>query len=222
MEEFVFQAKSRNTIGKKVKNLRRQGILPAIIYGTGIEPIPVSLDYHKSSRLLHNVTPSQLVTIKVDGEDYNALVRDRQRDPVTYNILHVDFLNVSMTERLKAEVSIELVGEAPAVEEVSAILDTQLESLSVECLPGDLPSSIEVDISSLASIGDSLRVGEITLPPNVDVLNEPDESVVVVTFQMMEEEEEEEELEELEEYGEEPEVIEKGKKEEEEEGEESE
>ena len=216
MEEFEFEAQSRKVVGKQVKALRREGKLPAILYGTGIDPMPVTLDYRVASRTLQNVTPSQLVTLKVDGEVHNALVRDRQRDPVTYDLLHVDFLRVSMTERLRAEVAIELVGASPAVAEMSAILDTQLESLSVECLPADLPSSIQVDVSALVSIGDVLTVAELTLPPKVDVLNEPEEIVVVATSQMMEEEEEEEIEELLDEYGEEPEVIEKGKKEEEE------
>jgi len=216
-EEFIFEAKKRKVIGKKVKNLRREGILPAILYGTGIEPIPVSLDSHQANRKLYNITPSQLVTLKVDGDEYAALVRDRQRDPVTYDLLHVDFLHISMTERIRVEVSIEIVGESPAVEEMAAILDSQLESLTVECLPINLVSSIQVDVSSLISIGDSLTVADIILPPNVDVLNDPEEIVVVATSQMMEEEAEEEELEELEEYADEPEVIEKGKKEEEEE-----
>lgn len=216
MEEFVFEAQNRKIIGKKVKTLRRAGILPAIIYGTGIEPLPISLDLHQASKKLFGVTSSQLVTIQVDGEDYVALVRDRQRDPVTYNLLHVDFLRVSMTERIRVEVSIELVGEAPVIEEMDAILDSQLESLTMECLPSDLINSIQVDVSSLTSIGDSITVSDITLPPNVDVLNDLDEIVVVATSQMMEEEEEEEAVEILEEYAEEPEVIEKGKKEEEE------
>jgi len=210
-EEFIFEAKNRKVIGKKVKALRREGVLPAILYGTGIEPIPVSLNSHQASRKLHNVTPSQLITLKVDGEEHAALVRDRQRDPVTYELLHIDFLRVSMTERIRVEVSIELVGESPAVEEMAAILDSQLESLTVECLPKDLVSNIQVDVSSLVSIGDSLTVGDITLPPNIDVINNPEVIVVVATSQ------EKEELEELEEYDEEPEVIEKGKKEEEEE-----
>jgi large subunit ribosomal protein L25 len=218
MDEFVFEAQARDVVGKQVKVLRREGKLPAIMYGTGIDPMPVTLNYRQASRTLQNVTPSQLVTLKVDGEEHNALVRDRQRDPVTYDLLHVDFLRISMTERLRAEVAIELIGDAPAIEEMNAILDTQLESLSVECLPADLPSSIQVDVSTLASIGDVVTVAELTLPPKVDVLNEPEEIVVVATSQMKEEEEvEEEELDLLDEYGEEPEVIEKGKKEEEEE-----
>jgi len=215
-EVFIFEAKNRKTIGKKVKALRREGVLPAIIYGTGIEPIPISLDAHQASKKLHSVTPSQLITLKVDGDEYAALVRDRQRDPVTYHLIHVDFLHVSMTERIRVEVSIDLVGESPAVEEMAAILDSQLESLTVECLPKDLVNSIQVDVSSLVSIGDSLTVGDITLPPNVDVLNDLEDIVVVATSQMMEVEEKEK-LEGLEEYTEEPEVIIRGKKEEEEE-----
>ena len=213
MEEVVFQAKKRDVIGKQVKVLRREGYLPGILYGRNIDPIPISLDYRDISKTLPYITSSQLLVIDIEGEKHYALVRDKQLHPVQLTLLHVDFLAVSMTEKLRANVSIELVGESLAVKEFSGVLVSGQETMEVECLPKDLPERISVDISVLKEIGDSLYVKDINVPPGIDVLTDPDEMVVTVTYQAAEiEEEVEEEIEEVEE---EPEVIERGKKEEE-------
>lgn len=213
MEEVVIQAKKRDVIGKQVKVLRREGYLPGILYGRDLDPIPVSLDYREISKTLPYITSSQLLVIDIEGDKHYALVRDKQLDPVQSTLLHVDFLVVSMTEKLRADVSIELIGESTAVKELSGVLVSGQETIEVECLPKDLPERISVDISVLKEIGDSLYVKDIDLPPEIEVLADPDEMVVTVTYQVVEvEEEEEEEIEELEE---EPEVIERGKKEEE-------
>lgn len=212
MDEVVLQAKHREFTGKKVNQLRKQGQLPAILYGRTIDPIPVTLDYRDASRLLPNITSSQLIVVDIEGEKHHALVREKQRDPVVANFLHVDFMVVSMTETLRESVVIELVGEAPAIKEQSGVLVTGQDVLEVECLPQDLPDRIEVDISSIKEIGDALYVRDITPPPNVTVLTDPDEMVVQSTYAAAEVEAEEEEIEE--ELGVEPEVIERGKKEE--------
>jgi large subunit ribosomal protein L25 len=216
MEEIVFQANRRDVIGKQVKALRREGKLPAILYGYRIEPIPVSLDAREAGRVLPMVTSSHLVVVDVDGERHNALVREKQRDPVQGTLLHVDFMVVSMTEKLRANVVIELEGDAPAIREFNGALVTGTEELEVECLPQDLPERITVDLSILKEIGDSIHVKDLVFPASVEVLTDPEELVVLVTSQAAEEVEEEVEEEELEEEGE-PEVIERGKKEEEEE-----
>lgn len=213
MDEVVIKAKKRDVIGKQVKVLRREGYLPGILYGRNLDPIPVSLDYRELSKTLPYVTSSQLLVIDVEGDKHYALVRDKQLHPVQSTLLHVDFLVVSMTEKLRADVSIELIGESPAVKELSGVLVAGQETMEVECLPKDLPERISVDISVLKEIGDSLYVKDIDLPSEIEVLADPDEMVVTVTYQVVEVEEEvEEEIEELEE---EPEVIEKGKKEDE-------
>lgn len=216
MEQIVFQATHRDVIGKQVKALRREGKLPAVLYGHRIEPIPVSLDARDAGRVLPTVTSSLLVVVDVDGERHNALVREKQRDPVHGNLLHVDFLVVSMTEKLRARVVIELEGDAPAIREFNGALVTGTEELEVECLPQDLPERFTVDLSVLKEIGDSIHVKDLQIPSGVEVLTDLEELVVLVTSQAAEEEEEEAEEEELEEEGE-PEVIERGKREEEEE-----
>lgn len=219
MEKVVVQAEKRTVIGKQVKALRREGKLPAVIYGYGIDPISIVLDQRSASRILAKASSSTLVTIELAGVQYPTLVREKQLDFIRNSLIHVDFMAVSMTEKLTANVGVHIVGEAPAVKEFGAILVTGLTELEVECLATDLPESFTVDVSGLVEISDGVYVRDVVAPENVEILSDPEEMIVVATA-MAAEEVEEEEVIEVEE-GEEPEVIEKGKKEEgeEEEGE---
>lgn len=218
MEEFVISANRREVIGKQVKALRRAGLLPAVMYGHQLDPIAIELDAREAFRVLAGMTSSQFINIDLDGESHTALVREKQRDPVRGNILHVDFLAVSMTETLRTSVSIVLDGDAPAASEFGGFVVTGVEEIEVECLPKDLPERIRVDISGLNEIGDAIYVRDISLSSDVSILTDPEELIVLITAPTMEEEVEEEEEIEEEEF--EPEVIEKGKREEEEAGEE--
>ena len=219
MEKVVIQAEKRNVVGKQVRALRREGKLPAVIYGHHVDPVSIVLDAHDASKTLAKASSSTLVTIELEGKQYPTLVRERQLDFIRNSLIHVDFLAVSMTEKLTASVGVHIEGEAPAVKEFGAILVTNLTELEVECLATDLPERFVVDVSSLAEIGDGVYVKDLEVPANVEILTDPDEMIVVATAMAAEEvEEEAEELLEGEE-GEEPEVIEKGKKEEEEESE---
>src|SRR5512147_1355805 len=137
MEKVVLNAERRDVIGKQVKALRREGKLPAVIYGRHTEPINVSLDTHSASLILGRLTSSSLVTIALDGKEYPALVREKQRDYIKNRLLHVDFLAVSLTESIRATVAVNFVGVSPAVKDYNAVLVTNLQSLEVECLPTD-------------------------------------------------------------------------------------
>lgn len=209
MEKIVIEATRREVTGKKVRFLRREGKLPAVIFGYGVEPTPITLDLKEASRTLASVGSSTLVTINLDGKEYNVLVRERQQDVIYRNLTHVDFQAVSMTETVRAQVAIHIVGdhEIPAVENYGAIINTGLDVLEIECLPQDLPERIEVELTSLAEIGDSILVKDLPMPKGVVALDDPDALVVVVSAPIAEEAAEREET--LEE-GAEPEVIEKG------------
>jgi large subunit ribosomal protein L25 len=207
-------------IGKKVKRLRREGLLPAVVYGHNIEPIPISLDMREANRTLDSISPSALIVLNIDGDKHYAIVRDKQRNPLLRSIIHIDFQAVSLTETVRADVNVNIVGEAPAVETYLAILVPSLEQLSIECLPTNLPDRIDVDVSGLAEIGDSLLVSDLIVPDGVEILNDPEDVVVVVIPPAAEEEEEVEEEEVEIEEGVEPEVLERGKREEGEEEEE--
>lgn len=208
MEKIVIEATKRDVLGKKVKALRREGKLPAVVYGHKFSPLPLLLDYRQAVRSLAGVSSSQLIELSVDGQKIPVLVRERQHHPISGNILHVDFLAVSMTETLRAFVPIELEGEAPAVKDFGGVVVTGLEEVEVECLPKDLPEKILVDLSKLEKIGDGIYVKDLAIPTGVEILSDKDEMVVLITAP------EGEEIEEVAEEGE-PEVIEKGKKQEE-------
>ena len=181
MEKFVFEAKPRLVIGKQVKALRRQGLLPGIIYGHNVEPIAISLDMKTATKVLPTVSTTHLVEVNVDGKPHITLVREKQRHPVTGVLLHIDFQEVSMTEKLRTSVRIELVGESPAVKMMDAIIVSGQEQLDIECLPADLPEKIVVDISGLKTFGNAIYVRDVVLPSGVSVLNNPAEMVVVAT-----------------------------------------
>jgi large subunit ribosomal protein L25 len=210
MEKIVLKAVRRDVIGKQVKVLRREGKLPAVVYGRHIEPLPILLDTKETSRALTGLAPSTLVTVEVDGKAYPTLVREKQRNKILGNLIHVDFLAVSMEEKLRADVALSVVGISPAVKDYNGVLIVELNMLAVECLPQDLPEKIEVDISGIADIGDAIYVRDLTVSDRVKILDDLDTVVVSVTYQAEEEAVEEAAVAE-------PEVIEKGKKEEEEE-----
>ncbi len=212
MEEIVFKAKDRKVTGKQVRALRREGRLPAVLYGHHIGSIPISLDFHEASMVLPKISSSHLVKISVEGgEQHTALVREKQRHPVTGYLIHVDFQAVSLTETLRAMVRLELVGLAPAIRDFDGVLVSQYEEIEVECLPGDLPERISVDITVLKKIGDSIHVRDLQIPESVEVLTASDEMVVIVTPPAVAVQEE---VVEVAAEGE-PEVIERGKREEE-------
>lgn len=213
MEEIVLKANRRTVIGKQVNALRRQGKLPAVLYGRHIEATPILLDQKEASRQLEKISSSALIVVDVDGERYYALVRERQRNPMLGSLRHVDFQAVLLTEKVRAKVAIRIIGESPAVETYFGILVTGLEELEVECLPRDLPERVDCDISNLAEIGDSVYVRDLSLPKGVSILDNPDELVVVITAPVSEVALAEEEAEVVAEA--EPEVIERGKREEE-------
>ena len=188
MEKVVLSAERRDVIGKQVKAMRRQGKLPAVIYGRHTEPLNISLDAHSASLVLGRLTSSSLVTIALDGQEYPALVREKQRDYIKNRLLHVDFLAVSLTENIRASVSVNFVGVSTAVKDYNAVLVTNLQSLEVECLPTDLPERIDVDISVLARPGDGIRVRDVVVSDKVRLLDDPDTMVAVATFAKVEEE----------------------------------
>jgi large subunit ribosomal protein L25 len=215
MEEIVLQAEPRTVIGKQNRALRREGRLPAILYGSHIEPTPISLDMHSASMILPTITSSQFIIIDLGKEQHSVLVRERQRHPVRGELLHVDFQVISMTERLRTSVRVHLEGDAPVVKAGDGVLVTGVEEIEVECLPKYLPERIIIDISILKEIGDGIYIKDLNLGEEVDILTDEEEMLVLVTAPTAEPVEEEEELEE--ELEGEPELIERSRPEDEEE-----
>lgn len=208
MDEKIIKATRRTLTGKQVKTLRRVGKTPAVLYGHKFAPIAIVLDTHEATLTLATVSASTIVTVDLDGEPYASLVREKQRDPVKRNLLHVDFQVISLTEKIRVAVRVEVHGHSPAVKDFNATIVTNLNEIEVQALPRDLPERIIVDISSLVNVGDAIFVRDLKFADSVEVLSDLDEIVVNATGAAAEEVEEVA-VEALAE----PEVIERGKKE---------
>jgi len=193
-----------------VSVLRREGKLPGVIYGHKFETVSIIMDQKEASRVLNQATSSSIVSVNLEGKEIATLVRERQKDYLRNSYLHIDFQAVSLTEKIRANVNIELTGIAPAVKDFSGVVVEGLNSIEVEALPVDLPERFIIDLSVLKEIGDSIFVKDIPVSSKVEVLTPGDEMVILVTSPEAEEVAVEEGAE-----GGEPEVIEKGKKEEE-------
>ncbi len=180
MEKYVLEAKKREIIGKQVKALRREGFLPAVIYGSDIEPMPLTLDTREVRQILDTIGANTLVTLKIGKQESLALVRDTQREVITRDLLHVDFQAVSLEETITSTVPVLVIGEAPAVKEMNALLVTGLDVLQIEAKAKDLPDTIRVDVSELAEIGDNIQVKDIFISGDVIILDDPEETVIVV------------------------------------------
>jgi len=180
MEKYVLEAKKRDIIGKQVKALRREGLLPAVIYGSDLEPMPLTLNTNEVSQTLKVIGANTLITLKVGKKEYLALVRDLQREVINRDLLHIDFQAVSMEESITTTVPIVAVGEAPAVKELNALLVTSMDFLQIEAKAKDLPDAISVDVSELTEIGDNIQVKDLVISGEVNILDDQELTVIVV------------------------------------------
>ena len=175
------EVKNREEKGKKTNKGRRSGLIPAIVYGRGVESLNLwvsALDFRK---LLKKSGESTIINLEIEGKnDRNVIIQDIQRDPVTYKIIHLDFFQVRMDEKIETEVELVFVGESPAVKEFGGILIKSIDKLEIKCLPADLPSRIDVDVSVLKTFEDHITVGDLNVGKGVDVELEPETVVAVV------------------------------------------
>ena len=161
-EEHVLEATHRKVVGKQVKQLRRDGKLPAVVYGHGVDPTPIVLDLRETTKIMKDIGSSTLVTLRVDDKDYAVLVREQQKGILTRQLEHIDFLAIAMDQTVRTQVAVVILDEeVPAARDYGAMIVTGLDALDVECLPIDLPDHIEVNASVLENIGDNMfeRIG---------------------------------------------------------------
>jgi large subunit ribosomal protein L25 len=191
MKRHELEVSKRDVTGKKVRFLRRQGQVPANIYGHGIDSTAINVDTRSLKHLLAHAGKTDLISLKLDGskEPVRVLMREVQRNPLTDEPLHVDFYQVRMTEKIKAEVPIVFVGDAPVLKKIknSSLLHL-LDSVDIEALPDDLPHSFEVDVSLLEELNDAIHVKDISLGRGVTLLSDPEQMVVKVAEARKEEE----------------------------------
>lgn len=172
---------SRTVVGKKVRQLRRQGILPVHVYGTSVAPVSLQGDILMFRRLISQVGTNIPVSIEVEGQDGEDLcfVRDVQRHPVTEDLLHIDFIRVDVTQTTRAEVPITLAGEAPATRQGGTLLQP-LQSILVEALPMNIPASLDVDVTGMDDFEKAIFVRDVAVGANVTVISDPDDMVARV------------------------------------------
>lgn len=206
MDVTTVKLDPRTVTGKKVRQLRRQGVIPVHLYGADIQPYNLQIDGRTLNRLLPQVGTNIPVSIEVEDQEMENIcfVREVQRHPVTDEVIHVDFLRVDVTRTVSAEVPLTLTGTAPAVSQMAGTLLQNIQTLSIEALPMDMPAEIPVDITVLVDFETTLVVGDVEVPGNVTVLNDPEDAIVRVAPPRLEVETfEDEELEEGAEEGEE-------------------
>lgn len=180
MDKLVLKADQREVLGKAVKKLRAQGKVPVVAYGHGFEPQALEVDAREADKVYHAAGSSKIISLKVgDGRARNALIHDAQTDPLTGALVHADLYLVRMDEELKAEVPLHFTGETPLVYQQEGTLVKGLEAVEVECLPANLPESLEVDISALDEFDKSLTLADIKLPEGVKLTVEEPEGVLV-------------------------------------------
>ncbi len=189
MEQIELRATNREILGRKVRFLRRQGIIPVHLFGHNVESLALQCDAAQLQRVLAQAGKTRLINLKLDKakRPRNVVVREIHRDPLTGELLHADFYQVRMAEKIKVEVPIVLIGEALALKSKENMLSQELGSLTIECLPDQIPASVEVDLSSLTEAEQTIRVKNVVLDEEIAILNAPEHVVVKISSRPKEE-----------------------------------
>lgn len=179
MEQLKLIAETRHATGSgPSRRLRAEGKIPAVMYGHGSEPVSITLDRLRFRAALNAAGPNAIITLEVEGKNHLTIVKDMQRDSIANRVTHVDFLLISLDERLVVDVPVRLVGEAAQAGREGAVVQQQLMSLHVESPAGVIPPAIDVDVESL-SLDNPIRVSDLTLPEGMESLLEGDTLVAI-------------------------------------------
>jgi len=190
--DLRLKAMHRTVLGKKTRFLRRQRITPAHLYGRGVSSMALQCDTDELVNLVAHAGKTRLVNLEVDGEKPKSVfVREIQRDVITRELLHIDFYQIKRTEKIAVDVPIVLVGEAPALKFKGRMLVHGINSLSVECLPTNVPPQIDIDITQLEEVEQAIHVKDIVLDPEITVHADPEQLVAKISKVMVKEEVEE-------------------------------
>lgn len=189
MDKVNLASMPRVETGKKTHKKKRAGFVSAVVYGRGVESRSLWVNGLDLKRLISRSGESVLIDLAIENEgNRNVIIQDTQKDPVSGNNIHVDFFQVRMDEKISTEVEVELIGESPAVKEQGGVLIKSLDKVSVECLPGDLPSVLSGDISKIKTFEDRVCVKDLDIPRGVEVDADPETVVAYVTPPRTEEE----------------------------------
>jgi large subunit ribosomal protein L25 len=206
MNKFVLKAEKRLLTGSKVKQLRRQGIVPANVFGHTVKSQAVQVTAVDFARVYKEAGETSLIWLKIQNEDQErpTLIKALTNHPVTGQRLHVDFHQVNLKEKVSANVPVEVIGENQLVKDGLAVLDVNLHEIEVEALPTDIPENLVFDISTLTAIGDHFKVSDAKVSSEVTIVTDPEKVVVAIGAPQKEEEPLETEVVEAEVEGETP------------------
>lgn len=184
MAEFILEANERQVDKQsQLTDIRTSSRVPGVIYGFSQKPISIEADYQKLLKILRDAGTSNLVLIKISGQEIRVIVREFQQDPVSDKITHVDFMAVDEKKPLFTKVPLEFVGMSKLVREQGAQLNKKAATVDVKCLPADLPAKIEVDISVLTEIGQKLLISDLKkINERVTITNDPNNPVASITM----------------------------------------
>ncbi len=178
---FVLEAKTRE-IGKVslLNELRNNSRVPAIVYGFANDSQAISVDYNAVLKILKEAGTSHIVTLQIDGQEKQVIVKSFDQDPVTDKITHVDLMLMASDRPVTTVVPLAFVGVSKAVKELGAKLETKNQQVTVKCLPADLPASLEIDLNTLTTLGQTILVKDIPVSEKVSILNNPNDPVISV------------------------------------------
>ncbi len=187
-EALKLKAAIRSEKNGKAKKIRKNGFVPAVIYGAGAPSQSVKVKETDFKRVFDSAGESHLIDLAIDNKPgVKVIVKDIQKDFLKDNVIHVDFYQVDMKEKITTEIPLNFIGESKAVKELGGTLIKSIDSINVECLPGDLVDKIDVDLSSLNNFHDFIRLNDLKIPRGIELVSHTDEIVVSVAEPVKEE-----------------------------------
>jgi len=182
-DKIELNVDNREVLGKKVKFLRKQGVVPVHLFGHNLDSLTLQGNAAALSKVISQAGRTRLIDLKVgkSTKPHSVMVKEVQKDPIRGNLLHVDFYEVNMAEKIRVEVPISVTGESPALKIRENMLYQTLNSLTIECLPDKMPDRIQVDISGITQADQAIHVKDINLP-DITVLNDPDLVILKVSL----------------------------------------
>lgn len=189
MSSFSLQSVKRTLTGRKTDELRAEGQVPAVVYGSGVEPTMITVDRNQFVKVYREAGESSLIELSIDSaSSLHVLIQDFQLDPIRDEVIHIDFRSVDMTQEIEAEVALEFVGEAMAVKALGGTFVAQKDAVLVRCLPSKLVHHISVDVSALNTFDDVIRVEDLSIPEGMTIVDDAQTTVAAVQAPRSEEE----------------------------------
>lgn len=178
-EKIELQAQKRESVGKSLNSLRKEGFLPSVVYGHNFESVSVQVKYTDFEKVFKKAGESTLINLKIGDKEEPVIIKDIQKEPVSGLIIHTDFYKVNLAEKIKAKVPVVAIGESEAVKGGGILVKT-VNELEVEALPQDLPHELQIDISALKNFGDHIQIKDIVVSDKVKIEANPEDTVALV------------------------------------------